>query len=121
MAEIFKDAFQSMNLSTEQLEQVLEAAKQSDARKFNEGELRQIEELLSKLTDSFKSVSAKALLQALTEKELAITYNDERSGSVRTVWCTVELGRNRIALYEGGKLVWSEGMTIKLKEARSYE
>ena len=77
--------------------------------------------VLTLTTNAMTAAEAKALLQALTEKELAITYNDERSGSVRTVWCTVELGRNRIALYEGGKLVWSEGMTIKLKEARSYE
>lgn len=77
--------------------------------------------VLSLSTNAMTAAEAKALLQALTEKEVAITYNDERSGSVRTVWCTVELGKNRVAMYDGGKLVWSEGMSIKLKEARSYE
>lgn len=77
--------------------------------------------VLTLTTNAMRSAEAKELLQALTEGESVISYDDERSGSVRTVWCTVELGRNRIALYESGKLVWSEGMTIKLKEARSYE
>ena len=63
MAELFKDAFQSMDFSTEKLGEVLEVAKQSDAKKLNERELRQIEEMLRKLSESFESVSAQEILQ----------------------------------------------------------
>lgn len=77
--------------------------------------------VLTLTTNAMRSAEAKELLQALTANEVAISYDDERSDTVRTVWCTVELGRNRIAMYENGKAVWSEGITIKLKEARAYE
>lgn len=77
--------------------------------------------VLTLTTNAMSAAEAKELLQALTANEVAISYDDERSDTVRTVWCTVELGRNRIAMYENGKAVWSEGITIKLKEARAYE
>ena len=94
MAELFKDAFQSMDFSTEKLGEVLEVAKQSDAKKLNERELRQIEEMLRKLSESFESVSAQEILQTKVArgefagqkeklddildylKEQEITYND---------------------------------------------
>lgn len=77
--------------------------------------------VLTLTTNAMRAEEAKELLQALTANEVAISYDDERSGAVRTVWCTVELGKNRIAMYENGKALWSEGITIKLKEARAYE
>ena len=77
--------------------------------------------VLTLTTNAMSAAEAKELLQALTANEVAISYDDERSDTVRTVWCTVELGKNRIAMYENGKAVWSEGITIKLKEARAYE
>ena len=63
MAELFKDAFQSMDLSTEKLTDVLNVAKQSDAKKLNDRELRQIEELLRKLSDSFDLFSVQDIMQ----------------------------------------------------------
>lgn len=76
--------------------------------------------VLTLTTNAMRAAEAKELLQALTEGEAVITYDDVRSGAVRRAWFTVELGKNRVAMYEGGKLVWSEGMTIKLKEARNF-
>lgn len=76
--------------------------------------------VLTLTTNAMTAAEAKELLQALTEGEAVITYDDERSGTVRRAWFTVELGKNRIAMYENGKAVWSEGMTIKLKEARNF-
>ena len=77
--------------------------------------------VLTLTTNAMRAAEAKELLQALTANEVAISYDDERSGTVRRAWFTVELGKNRIAMYENGKAVWSEGITIKLKEARAYE
>lgn len=77
--------------------------------------------VLTLTTNAMRTEEAKDLLQALTGGEVAISYDDQRSGAVRRAWFTVELGKNHIALYENGKVVWSEGMTIKLKEAREYE
>lgn len=77
--------------------------------------------VLTLTTNAMRSAEAKELLQALTEGEAVISYDDERSGTVRRAWFTVELGKNRIAMYENGKAVWSEGITIKLKEARNFE
>lgn len=76
--------------------------------------------VLTLTTNAMTAAEAKELLQALTEGEAVITYDDVRSGTVRRAWFTVELGKNRIAMYENGKAVWSEGMTIKLKEARNF-
>lgn len=76
--------------------------------------------VLTLTTNAMTAAEAKELLQALTEGEAVITYDDVRSGTVRRAWFTVELGKNRIAMYENGKAVLSEGMTIKLKEARNF-
>ena len=76
--------------------------------------------VLTLTTNAMRSAEAKELLKALTESEAVITYDDVRSGTVRRAWFTVELGKNRIVMYENGKAVWSEGMTIKLKEARNF-
>lgn len=76
--------------------------------------------VLTLTTNAMTAAEAKELLQALTEGEAVITYDDVRSGTVRRAWFNVELGKNRIAMYENGKAVWSEGMTIKLKEARNF-
>lgn len=76
--------------------------------------------VLTLTTNAMTAAEAKELLQALTEGEAVIAYDDVRSGTVRRAWFTVELGKNRIAMYENGKAVWSEGMTIKLKEARTF-
>ena len=76
--------------------------------------------VLTLTTNAMTAAEAKELLQALTEGEAVITYDDVRSGTVRRAWFTVELGKNRIVMYENGKAVWSEGMTIKLKEARNF-
>lgn len=77
--------------------------------------------VLTLSTNSMTAAEAKALLQALTEGEVAITYDDQRSGATRTAWFNVKLGKSRIAMYEGGKIIWSEGATITLTEARNYE
>ena len=72
MADLIKDAFQSMDLSTEKLTEVLNVAKQSDAKKLNDRELQQIEEMLRKLSASFDLFSAQDIMQTkVAEGEFA--------------------------------------------------
>ena len=59
----FKEAFQSMDLSTERLSEVLNAAKQSDAKQLNAQELQQIETMLKALESSFQSFNAQDIMQ----------------------------------------------------------
>ena len=67
MANETKDAFDSMNLSTEQLALALETAKSSDDHQLNDRELSQIEDMLSKLRSMF-SESSKVITQPRAER-----------------------------------------------------
>ena len=58
-----QDAFLSMEKSNENLQDILEAAKQSEAKTINDNEIRQIEELLRKLQDTFSNMSATELMR----------------------------------------------------------
>ena len=77
--------------------------------------------VLTLQTNAMTAEEAKSLLQALTGNEVVITYDDERTGAVRTVWCTVKLGKTRVSHYENGRIIWKEGNMITLTEARNYE
>ena len=63
MAAEIKEAFQSMDLSTEHLSEVLEVAKQSDAKQLNEQELQTIESMLHSLESAFHNFSARDIMQ----------------------------------------------------------
>ena len=63
MAAEIKEAFQSMDLSTEHLSEVLEVAKQSDAKQLNEQELQTIEAMLHSLESAFHNFSARDIMQ----------------------------------------------------------
>ena len=89
MAIEIKDAYQSMNFSTERLNEVLNAAKQSDAKKFNERDLQIIEELLRKLDASFSKYSAESIM-GLKAVKGTCKGKDEKLQEIASQYQTME-------------------------------